>query len=287
MAFGTVESSRQDGVPASLYRFVWGEGPTAFYAYTDTDEIVAFGGDNYTPLAIGRANIRAAGGLDKSTLKLDMAPDAEIVQLYADKPPAYPVTVVIRQGHLTDGDFKIVFSGRVIGAGREGPLAQIICEPFATTMRNPGLRRNWQYGCPLVLYDQATCRADEDAVKKTAAVSAFDKFTVTLPGGWNGAIAADRFLGGYIRWTDANGNTQIRTILAVESGDTVLRVALKITDLNVSDSIDILPGCNHQISDCRDLHKEAGTGASNIVNYGGQHLIPLENPVTYAKNLFY
>lgn len=286
MTFGTVEMSRQGGVPASLYLFVWGVGPTAFYAYTDADEQIVFDGKTYEPLPIGRANsIRSAGGLDKTTLMLDTTLDSEIAKLYTASPPSKPTTIVIRQGHIGDGDYKIVFSGRVVGVNREGPLARVLCEPFSTTMRHPGLRRNYQYGCPLVLYDGMTCRADPEAVKQTAVVDALSKFTVTPATGWNGVIAEDRFPGGYIQWTDAAGNTQIRTIVSVAAG--VLTLARKVTDLAVTDSIDILPGCNHQVSDCRDLHKEIGTGNSNIVNYGGQKDIPVENPVGFAKNFFY
>lgn len=284
MTFGTVEMSRQDGAPVSLYLFTWGQGASAFYAYTDADSQITHDSKTFNPIPIGRDAIRASGGLDKATLEVDVTLDSEIARLYETLPPTFPVTLVIWQGHIDDGEYKVHFSGRVVGSKREGPLCKILVEPYATTLRNPGLRRNYQYACPLVLYG-SQCRADKDAVKQTAVVQAFTKTTVTLPPGWNGAIAADRFPGGLITWVDANGNTQLRTIVSV-AGD-VLTVTLKITNLNVSDSVDMLPGCNHKTSDCKDLHKEIGTGAPNIVNYGGQDQIPIESPVTYTRNHFY
>lgn len=284
MSFATVEMSRQDGTPVSLYLFTWGRGANAYYAYTDAEESILHDGKTYQPIPIGRDDIEAKGGLDRSTLQIDVTLDSEIAELYGYLPPTFPVTLVIKQGHIDDGEFKTVFSGRTVGANREGPLCKILAEPYATTLKNPGLRRNYQYLCPYVLYG-TQCKADSEAVKQMATVTAIGKSSVTVPSGWNGPIAADRFPGGYITWTDANGNTQVRTILSAV-GD-VLNLTLRVTDLSAGNSIDILPGCNHQVSDCTNLHKEVNTGNSNIVNYGGQKDIPLENPVTYTKNVFY
>ena len=79
----------------------------------------------------------------------------------------------------------------------------------------------------------------------------------------------DRYKGGYIQWTDSYGNTQTRTIIK-RSGDRL--IVGNTRGLPDATSINVFAGCRHTLQDCSDLH-------SNVVNFGGQPYIPLENPV--------
>jgi hypothetical protein len=72
-------------------------------------------------------------------------------------------------------------------------------------MRRPGLRRNYQYGCPLVLYSvgDGQCNADKASKTLSATVASRERRDRHADAGWNGAFAAAKFLGGYC----SNGST--------------------------------------------------------------------------------
>ena len=275
--FNTVEISRELGAPVSLYFFKWGDHASSYYAYTDAEEPVSYAGKTYNPIPIGREKIKASGSLDKTTLKVETTLDSEIAQLYLTGGPSHQTTLTIYQGHVGSTDFKAVFMGRLVGLEPRGPLVEISAEPASTSMRGPGLRRHFQYGCPFVLYHKTTCKADPDAVKKSATVSAYGKADITLAAGWNELITLAKFRNGYITWTAAGGQTEIRTI--IEATATAITLTRKLSNITVGTTLTIYPGCNHQVSDCTDLHVELGTGNPNIVNFGGQPYIPVKNPI--------
>ncbi len=289
--FPQIEMSREHGAPQSLYFFRWGSAAANYYAYTDAEEPVTWGSPAivYQPIPIGRSKIKASGNLDQKTLKVETSINTEIAQLYLTGGPSYRTTLVIYQGHagLTGlTDYKAVFSGRLVGLDPKGPLVEISAEPASTAMRGTGLRRHYQYGCPFVLYDPDTCKADPHAVQKSAVVSAFGKADVTIPVGWNEAIAVEKFRNGYVTWTGGAGQVEIRTI--IDATATNLALSRKITNLLVSDTLTIYPGCNHQGTgqDCQNLHIELSTQQPNIVNYGGQENIPIKSPIGVTSQYY-
>lgn len=275
--FPQIEMSREAGAPVSLYLFRWGVATSNIYAYTDAEESITHQSVLYAPAVIGRSKIKASGGLDQKTLKVETTLDSEIAVLYLTGGPSYPTTLVIFQGHIGLTDFKVVWSGRLVGLDPSGPVVEISCEPASTAMRGSGLRRHYMYGCPHVLYGKVGCMADPVPVKKTEMVVALGKADLDIATGWNGAIALEKWRNGYITWVAGNGAIEIRTI--IDAGATNLTLNRKLSNILVGTNIDILPGCNHQVDDCRDLHVEIGTGNSNIINYGGQKDIPSINPI--------
>ena len=122
--------------------------------------------------------------------------------------------------------------------------------------------------CPLILYSDA-CGANSTTLRVTITPDAVGTNYVELADGWEGAVDRDRYKGGYIQWTDSFGNTQTRTIIK-RSGDRL--IVGNTRGLADATSIKVFAGCRHTLQDCRDLH-------SNVVNFGGQPYIPLENPV--------
>lgn len=275
--FPNIEMSREAGAPVSLYLFRWGAASSNVYAYTDAEEPITHQSVVYAPAVIGRSKIKASGSLDQSTLKIETTLDSEIAVLYLSGGPSYPTTLVIFQGHVGITDFRVVWSGRLVGLDPNGPLVEISAEPASTAMRGSGLRRHYMYGCPHVLYGKVGCRADSEVVKKIELVVAFGKADLDIASGWNGAIALEKYRNGYITWVGTSGQTEIRTIIDASATNLILNRKLK--DVLVGTSLTIFPGCNHQVDDCADLHVEIGTGMSNIVNYGGQKDIPVINPI--------
>jgi len=290
MPFSTYETSRQKGGPITLYLFTYGTDETAspttslIYAYTDAETSISYGGNTYSPIPIQRGAVNASGQLDKTTLQITLQKDASIVDQFQIYPPSTPITLVIRQGHVDDAslEFPVVWSGRVLGGGREDNEFVLACEPISSTLRRPGLRRNYQIGCPHVLYS-TECGASEAAATVTGTVASTSGLTVTLNSGWNGAFTNTKFIGGKVKWLNDDGAYEIRRVLNVSS-DT-LTLGGYIRDLVATDSISVILGCNHQqgisdsTGDCNNLH-------SNIQNYGGCDWIPTQNPVGTYNNFY-
>jgi len=282
MTFASYETSRDAGKPVDLYFFRHGSDPAAYYAYTDADfPLTVDHGDGpitYEAVPIRRGEISSTGTLDRSTLEVSTARDAELADLFRVYPPSQVVTLIIRQSHLDDPDeeFPVVWTGRIVSSSRKKDSSvSYSCEPVSTSMRRPGLRRHYQYGCPHALYGPQ-CSANKAAATVTATVDSISGTSVTLDTGWN-AHDVSKYLGGMIEWTNDDGQQEMRTILRV-TGDTLSCSGI-LRDLDVGATISVILGCSQQLGDCKDLH-------NNIVNYGGQPWIPLKNPVGFYNNYY-
>lgn len=279
--YGDYEGSRELGDPVQLFQFKYGQALGDYYAYTDHTEELTIGGITYTPVPIERESIDTNGTLDKSAIKIDTDISSEIAEIFRVYPPAYVVSLIIRQVHVDDPDldYKVIWAGRIVAAHRENGQAVLSGEPVSTSMRRPGLRRHYQYGCPHQLYGPQ-CRADKASKTLSATVASVLGATVTLTAGWNGAFATDKFLGGLFEWVNDAGLTDRRTILRI-AGNTLSLSGIP-KDVDPADTVDVVVGCNHKAyaedgGDCQPLH-------DNILNYGGCRWIPLKNPVSTYNN---
>jgi len=284
MSFEQVEKSRAEGEPVTLYEFIYdgvaSDPPAslATFSYTDAEQEITHDSITYAPIPIRAGAITSSGSLDKQALTIRMPRDAELMDLAIVWPPAQIITLIIRQGHLSDptNDFKVVWSGRVLSIGREEDECVATAEPISSSLRRPGLRRHWQIGCPHALYF-GLCGASEAAATETATVTVISGTTISLAAGWQGARDPQKFLEGMVKWTDSVGGTQARKILKVSGDDLTLGGFLR--DLSVSDSVSVILGCNHLLDDCEFLHVV-------IHDFGGGPWIPTENPVAHF-NRFY
>jgi hypothetical protein len=279
MAFAPIEVSRQKGTPVTLYQFIYDVSPLTYYAITDAEQEITEAGVTYDPAPAMRDAVVSSGTLDRTTLTIRMPRDVEFSEKFRVYPPTMPVTLIIRQGHLSDTptpEFLVVWSGRVLSVGREGDECVVSCEPVSSSLRRPGLRRNYQLGCPHVLYGDE-CKANRAASTVTSTVASKSGTSVTVGGGWNGAFPAVSFREGIVEWTNDDGGTEKRKILSV-SGNTLALGGL-LRELDVGDPVNIILGCNHQMSDCENLF-------ANILNHGGCPWIPLKNPIGYRNNYY-
>lgn len=260
MTFSQYETSRSLGQPDTLYRFQVGD---TVYAYTDAEEPITSGTVTYQPVPIDRDQVSSSGTLDKSTLKISFPTSLPLAELFRVYPPSDVVTVTIFQGHWSDPEYLAVWSGRVLSCDRAGMKATVACEPVSTSMRRPGLRRRYQRGCPHVLYGPQ-CREPRAENTVNATVVAIDGPWVTVSPGWNGPFAADRFAGGILK----TGDGEERTIQKVQGDDLLLGGG--IGSLETGDTVALSLGCAHTTDACQLF--------GNILNYGGQPWIPIDNP---------
>ncbi len=286
MTFETFEESQEQGIPVSLFKIVYGDQSTNFWAYCDIDKPVTFNGDTYSPITIGREKIESSGGLDNKVLTIDITPNAEVVEFYQTNRPTQVVTLTIYQGHYDDGaaDFRAVWTGRITGIQNTARFAKVSAEPIATSMRRPGLRRHYQYGCPWVLYS-TECGADENSATETAVAAEAGQNFFEFATGWEGTKTKSKFGNGFVRWSDPDtGATQIQSILKVQvdtpsAGTDRIIVNGLTTAAAIGTSVDIVLGCNRKESDCLNVH-------NNIVNFGGQPWIPKENPIGFVNQYY-
>lgn len=279
MSYGTVNESREGAAPIQCYLFRYGTLSGEYYAYTnDTDyRTIAHGGSvgtiTYEPIPIDRENVVANGTMDKSAIRIGMDIGTDLAELFRVYPPSTVVSLVIYEGHDGDGDFVAVWSGRIVSANREGSNFTVSGEPIITQMKRPGLRRNYQYGCPLVLYGDQ-CGANKAAATVSATVASLSGATVTLNSGWGGAFSQAKFLRGMIEWTPSGSSVERRSIVRVTGN--VLSLSGIPKGLSASDTVSLVLGCNHKAfapdGDCEGLH-------NNIQNFGGQPWIPIKNVI--------
>ena len=275
MTFSEYDSSRASGRPVEAYKFIWGQGSTDFYAYTDAERELTDGATTYIPVAIDRDRVKSDGGKSKNDLTIYCAADNPVVALFSVYPPDQAVLVQIRATHLADpdGEFVPIWFGRVfsVSTNRDG-TAQIVCRPMTVAGRQAGLRRHWQIGCPLTLYSvgDGKCNASEAAATTTVVLDTVGTASVVMPLSWT-SEDPQSYVGGRVKWTKAS-NTYSRTILRVGTDGRTLTLSGYATGLEVGDSVDVSLGCPHTMVGCNDLH-------SNIQNYGGQDWIPLTNPI--------
>lgn len=287
MSFDTFESSQDQGGPVQCFLFRYGEEAGKFYAYTDhTEEVTVIhpaplGEITYEPVPCKRDEIVANGTMDRASLGLRLDIGTGLAELFRIYPPAAVVELTIFQGHLGDPDeqFLAVWAGRLMSASREGSELVMSGEPILTQMKRPGLRQNYQYGCPWWLYGP-NCLASKAAATVSTTVVAIAGNVVTLAPGWEAALPPDKFVRGMVEWTPVGESTRRRMIIR-RSGD-ALTLSGIVPDLEISDAIEVVLGCNHKAyapeGDCQALH-------DNILQYGGQPRIPIKNVVN--TNPFY
>jgi hypothetical protein len=281
MSFQPLETSRDQGEPINLFLFTYGTDAGAHLAFTDAEQVVAHPtlGIEFRPIPIARGNISTTGTLDKTAFEVRTPHDSALADLFKVYPPAFTVNLRVFQGHANDpdSDFLAIWVGRVLSCGKEGSEAIFKCEPISTTMRAPGLRRHYQYGCPHELYGPQ-CRASQSAATIQTAVMRVDGFaSLTLYDGWYGANDPLKFRNGLVSWQSPAG-LEKRTILGI-AGGVSLRLNGSVSGLGPGSAISVVKGCNHQMDDCAGVH-------GNIHNFGGQSWIPLKNPIGLVNNFY-
>lgn len=270
MTFAAVESSAKDGVPVTLFEFSYGTASTAKYRYTDADHDIVFSGETFIAVPIKAPPIMLSGKLDRSNLKVQIASNLALANVFRGYPPSVPISLVMREGHLSDVDseFLVSWMGTVKSSSRSGTVMELTCEPVDSSLKRPGLRIHYQVQCPLMLYSPE-CAADRTAATVATTVGSVTGPDVALPPGWHGAFDPAKFRGGVLEWNGPTGK-EIRGIL-FGTADGV-RVSGLISGLAAGTAVSVVLGCNKLMSDCQFLH-------NNILNYQGDPWIPLSNPV--------
>jgi hypothetical protein len=249
------------------------------FRYTDSDKPITFGGDVYDPLPVKPGKVKQDGGLERVSFQITVPRNAGIAALLREFRPAHSMMLTVLQGQATDGTGLFVprWHGRISSTKRKGEQLEIVGIPSAAALSRAGLTRNYQIGCPHVLYGPM-CKADRDAATRTGTISSITGDQITLNSGWEGSFAKNKYVTGMVEWTRSNSRIERRRILAV-AGKT-LTLSGPPTELAPTDTVSVILGCNQTVFDCVDLH-------NNIHNCGACPTIPNKNPLASEANNFY
>ena len=281
MALNDYETSANLGIPVELYEIR--TSASAVLRYTDVAIPITYAGEVYTPHPIQRSKLESQSKFDLLELKLDVPFSSPLGELFLFYPPSYIVTVTVRQGHIDDPaapagweageNFPVAFAGRVVEAQRDGDTAKLSCEHIGASMKRPGLRRHYQWACPLVLYGPR-CQAPKTSWRVEIIGANANTLTVNIAGVDPlppSGTTLGQFVGGFVQW-DADRGKERRSILRMDATTIWMDgPAYGVPYLNSEG--DIFRGCPHTLQGCTDIH-------DNAVNYGGQPWIPTDgNPI--------
>lgn len=284
MAREDFETSPTSGQSVALYKVQYGDNSAN--TFTNADQPITYDGEVYDPHPISHSELESQGDLSRGDISLTVPLSSPIAEHFRIFPPGRVVALTIREGHVSNPDdpagwasgenFPVGFQGRILESRRQGNEVRLTCEQSSTSMNRVGLRRHYQWSCPLVLYG-SRCQADKGAASTSGTVSAITGNVVTLNSAWEaaGRAGAD-YNGGILEWTSTEGD-EARTILNVDGDDITLDGPP--FDLEASDSVTVVLGCPHTLAGCAELH-------DNIVNYGGHPFIPTRsNPIGKNNHL--
>jgi uncharacterized phage protein (TIGR02218 family) len=270
MAFNDLEISIFGGKPVELYQFsVLG----AYWRYTTEDRVVTFNGADYAPMAgLKRGSIKVTQNVEKGEQRIQVRGDSEIAREYLISPPSEPVGVRIFSKHRGDPDYIIRWRGRVQNCAWEEntAFATLLCVQANTSLKQPGLRRSYQYSCPYDLYGPG-CKVNRSAYEVIGEVIAINGLFLAFDSG--DSFPDGYFAGGYFVWEGTTGRQETRMITA--STGSIIQSQLTTIGLTVGDIVRFYPGCNHSIQTCY-------TKFNNAENFGGMPFIPTTNPFAGA-----
>ncbi len=282
MTFDTYERSRYRGAPVALHLVVGSdtETPVGPFAFNNGETDIVREGIIFRPWPIKHGDITSDGTLDKSDLTVSLALGTDLDSLFLSYPPSQVVNLIIFEGHMDDDvtpeTFPAVWSGRIVNGEHKENELHLSCLPVSTAIKRPGLRRNYQIGCPHVLYGEQ-CRANKAAATVTRTIISVSRNEITF----DATLGEDRarYAGGLVEWVAAGtGYREVRTIASIAPLGNRITFRGMPRGLAPGMQISLTRGCNHLMSGC-EQH-------GNIHNYGGQPFIPLENPLS-QKNQFY
>lgn len=266
MTYSAEETSTQSGAPVELYTFSYGVITLRYtsreVAFTDT---TVSPNAAYSSASIARSAIESTEEEARRALTLTVPRNFAIAELFRTSPPSDAIALTVRRFHRGDtASINTIFVGRVIDCQFEGASAKLTCEPITVSLKRTGLRRLYGRKCPHVLYGDA-CGLAKTSFDYATTVAAIDGLTLSVAA----VDVAFNYAGGFVEWTNDDGNVERRFITAQSSTDLTLMLAF--TGIAVSDAVTLYPGCDHIIATCE-------ADFANSANFGGQPYFTQKNP---------
>lgn len=259
MTYSTIEASLELGAPVELYEFR--QGFDTRYMTTGLADVL-YAGNTYVPTAMRRGSIKQTTDMLKDSLSITFPRANSFVREFIGYAPDLVTSLTILRGHVGDGDYQVYWKGRVVGSESSENEVSLECESVFTSLRRPGLRARFEYGCRHTLY-QGGCRLLKDTYAVTGTLVGVTGGIVEVSSA--GAYANGYFTGGMF----ASPQGSLRYV--VGHSNSLLQLSRPIPDLVAGGTVTIYPGCDHTTETCK-------TKFSNLNNFGGFPFIPARNP---------
>lgn len=265
MSYSEFETSLQNGQPIRLYQFQ--RGPMK-WGYTSANQNITHQSIVFRTIEGGIIDdgIRQTEDTQADTLRLTVAANTDVAQMFRVIAPAQTVSVTIFDLHYGDTGFLVVWVGQIVGVRFVDNIkAEIQCQTIATTLERTGLRKTWSRQCPHTLYDNA-CQVKRNDFKTTGIIDRIDGVSI----GFAPAMAKKDgyYAGGYVEWTSQYGLEQ-RGIEAHQAD--LLSLFGGTFGLSNGQEIAVYAGCDRTLKTCDETF-------NNVVNNGGAPHMPGKSP---------
>ena len=236
------------------------------YHWTNSDIDVEYNGDTYIPEVVMRSEIAQTEEINRSDLRLTIAPDNELARIFYDYPPEYVITVTVfrKEEDADNSCFLTYWKGRVISTSSSDWECSVQCESVFTGLRRTGVRARYQRQCRHALYGRG-CNVDKSSYATATTCSSVSDRTVTV----SGSLEAGSYLGGI---AECNG---ISRFIVGQSGG-VLTLWRPFPFIEVGDTVTVYPGCDRSLNTCASKF-------NNAENHGGFPWLPTVNPFKFVS----
>lgn len=257
MSYQEIEQSVHDANVVELYKFIM--GPLSWFQ-TSSSESYTYNGDVYEPEPLDRPVIELAGEVSRQTMEIGCSSKNDVAQLFIAGSPEQAVTLQIFQGHRSDGEFLLIWSGRVLSIRWKKQFkATMFCEPIFTSLRRGALKQNFSTRCPYLVYS-GPCGASRTYFAGVVLSASGLSLTISTAN----TVTNGKLIGGTIDI----GNT-VRTI--TEHSGQSITVSQPFEDVSPGDSCSMSIGCDKSLTACDEWH-------DNLPNFGGEPYIAKDNP---------
>lgn len=264
MSYAAQENSKYGGAPIELYVFT--RGPFT-WRYATNELGYTYLGDFYSPEAITRGRVVQTTDLFKDNLKISFPRENAFAFEYINQSPEDITSVTIFRGHATDvaSEFSIYWKGRVSSATTSGNTVELECASIYTSIRRPGLRAKFEYGCRHSLYI-GRCGVSKILFSQTQPILAISDTGTQIQVSGIGTLGDGYYTAGI--FTLLNGNTRFIT----RHVGATIDLNLPILGIEVGTIVTVSAGCDHLRTTCDSKF-------NNIDRFGGFPYIPIRNPL--------
>lgn len=273
MTFEIQETSVQGAQPVELYEIRLSASEVYYFTTSNRPEIVS-GLNTYLPAVVDRSQPQVNTDQPGSEIELTfVTTDPVVVDFttqWATAAPEVGVSSVrISKLHITDVSEQAqpFWFGTIssIKYSNDGEETTVLCRALSDLFTLQGPRKNWGVQCNHQLYDDE-CTLNRLTFTQTAVVQSIAangvEFTLDAL-----AEPTVRYNAGEFKKFNAADSR-----LIVARAGPVITVQYPIPSIRVGDTVEVIEGCEHNLTDCAAF--------SNDINYGGSPYTPPINPFT-------
>lgn len=261
MTYDAQEQGVATGEPVELYDFI--DNATGdHWRICTAEDTVTYGVNDYAPGVIDRETIVRAGSLREDELQIHLERGHPLAAMYLSGTPEGLVGVTIYRGHLSDGNYIMIWSGFVAACEFDGNgVPTLRCIPRGSFNAGAGKRRRCSRVCDHMVFEYG-CNLNAEAFRVEGVISNISGTTITSSA--FSAYSDGHFAGGKIIIEE-------RYTRFIKSHTTNTIVINRGCGAAISDSFRAYPGCDGLPTTCN-------TKFSNKPNFGGEEFWPDKNP---------